>query len=86
MKDKEKFENLPNRFPWGQCLMLGADDAGDPGLIPRQGTKGAYMLQLNTSHTATKRSCCNEDLCMLQVKPGAVKLNKYFLKNNKKPA
>ena len=67
-------------FPGGQCLMLGADDAGDPGLIPDQGARGPYMLQLNIPHTATKRSCYSEDLCMLRVRPGVVKLNNFLKK------
>ena len=37
-------KTCPTDFPGGQCLILSADDAGDPGLIPGQGTRGPYLL------------------------------------------
>ena len=44
-----------------QWLRLRVPSAGDPGLIPGQGTR-SYMPQLKA--------------CMLQLRPGAAKINK----------
>ena len=57
-----------------QWVRLQAPNVGGPGSIPGQGTRSHIRATTKSPHAATKRSC------VLQLRPGAAKINKYINK------
>ena len=79
-------------FPGGPVVGLRTSTAGGPGSIPGWGTSSRMHTATKSAHAATKKPTChnyeptcrNKGSCMPKLRSGAAKINKYFLKKEKK--